>query len=129
MDCADLDPYSYRVHFILPEYAGRFHDMEFRRFVEETIRTETPAHILPKVCWVSADDMSAIQVAYKEWLEILSGAKSADRVVKIQTLIHVLEKSKNVYPAQLLRDCGSDPAKPPIMLGRSALGSDTSLKS
>jgi hypothetical protein len=126
-DCSGLDPYSYRLHFILPEYAGRFHNMEFRRFVEETIRTETPAHILPKICWVSAADMAVIEVAYREWLEALSGATSAGRKAKIKALIEALEHSKNVYPAPLLRDCGEDPSKPPIILGRSSLGSDPGL--
>ena len=34
LDCASEDPYSYRLYIILPAYAGRFHNMEFRRFAK-----------------------------------------------------------------------------------------------
>lgn len=50
-DCADLDPYSHRLTIVLPAYTGRFRDVDFRNFVEETLRQETPAHLLPRICW------------------------------------------------------------------------------
>lgn len=123
-DCADADPYSYRVHFVLPAYAGRFHNMDFRRFVEEVIRQETPAHILPKVCWVNADDMARVESAYRDWIPLRAGVTTADRATKIQALIDALYAAKNVYPPQPLRDCGQSPDKPPFILGRTALGSE-----
>ena len=60
IDCADEDPYSYRIHVILPAYAARFSDMDFRRFVEEAIRQETPAHILPRICWIAKEDSALL---------------------------------------------------------------------
>lgn len=123
-DCSDDDPYSYRIHFILPAYAGRFQNMDFRRFVEETIRQETPAHILPKVCWVDSADMAALEGPYRDWIDLRSGHSSADRTQKIQALIDVLQRVKNVYPQRLLHECSADESKPPFILGRSALGSE-----
>lgn len=123
-DCSDSDPYSYRLHFILPAYAGRFQNMDFRRFVEETIRQETPAHILPKVCWVDSDGMAAVESAYREWIPLKAGVTSANRASKIQALIDALQGVKNVYPTRLLHDCSADESKPPFILGRSALGSE-----
>lgn len=123
-DCSDDDPYSYRVHFILPAYAGRFQNMDFRRFVEETIRQETPAHILPKVCWIDSDDMAMLEGPYRDWVSLRSGLTFADRSVKIQALIDALQHVKNVYPHRLLHDCSTDESKPPFVLGRSALGSE-----
>lgn len=122
-DCADDDPYSYRLHFVLPAYVGRFQSMDFRRFVEETIRAETPAHILPKVCWVSADDMAIVESAYRDWISLAAGADTTNRKDKLEALIQALSTVKNVYPSQPLRDCGSDPNSPPFILGRFALGS------
>jgi len=122
-DCADGDPYSCRLHFVLPAYAGRFQNMDFRRFVEETIRAETPAHILPKVCWVSAGDMAEVESAYRDWISLVAGADTANRKNKLDALISALTQAKNVYPAQPLHDCGYDPNKPPFVLGRFALGS------
>lgn len=128
-DCADADPYSYRVHFILPAYAGRFQNMDFRRFVEETIRTETPAHILPKVCWISPEDMAKVESAYRDWIPLRADiAESAGYHDKLNKLIEVLASVKNVYPTQLLRDCGCDPNNPPFILGRFVLGSKTNTR-
>lgn len=122
-DCAEADPYSYRLHFILPAYAGRFQKMEFRRFVEETIRTETPAHILPKVCWIGPEDMAKVEAAYHDFLSLISGADTSSRLAKLTALTNVLTEVKNVYPAQLLRGCDSLAQGQPFALGRSALGS------
>lgn len=122
-DCADADPYSYRLHFVLPAYAGRFRNMDFRRFVEETIRTETPAHLLPKVCWIGPDDMAAVESAWRDCVALLAGATHAKRRDKLAALFKALAEAKNVYPPQPLRACNSDPGQPPFMLGRNALGS------
>jgi len=124
-DCAAADPYSYRLHFVLPAYAGRFRNMDFRRFVEETIRTETPAHLLPKICWVGPDDMAKIESAWRDGISLLSGATTADRNGKFQALFDALANAKNVYPAHPLRDCNCAPEQPPFMLDRNALGSAT----
>ncbi len=67
-DCADHDPYSFRIHIILPADVGRFVNMDFRRFAESVIRSEVPAHILPRICWVSEADMASFQAAYRAWL-------------------------------------------------------------
>jgi len=126
IDCAETDPYSYRLHFVLPAYAGRFLNMDFRRFVEETIRMETPAHILPKVCWISSEDMAAIESTYRDWISARADpGHAAGYKDKLQKFIDALVAAKNVYPTQLLRDCGSDPNTPPFILGRFALGSQS----
>lgn len=121
-DCAEADPYSYRVTVVLPAFTGRFRDMDFRRFVEETLRQEMPAHILPRICWVNGDDMAVIEKAYRDWLAIRAGAASADRAGKIAALNRALTAAKNVYPSSGLHPCGQlEP--PPFVLGRTALGS------
>ena len=123
-DCADDDPYSYRIHVVLPAYAGRFQHAAFRRFVEETIRHETPAHILPKVCWVNESDMAELEQAYRDWIPVCAGVTSTNRVKKMQKLIGILFRIKSVYPKRLLYDCSSDESKPPFIVGRTALGSE-----
>jgi hypothetical protein len=121
-DCAEADPYTYRVTVVLPAFTGRFRDMDFRGFVEETLRQEMPAHILPRICWVNSDDMAAIEKAYRDWLAIRSGAATANRADKIAALNRALTRAKNVYPSSGLHPCGQlEP--PPFMLGRTALGS------
>ena len=122
-DCVDDDPYSYRLHIILPAYAGRFRNMDFRRFVEETIRLEMPAHILPKVCWVDVEDMAAIEKAYRDWLPVQADLTAEVRPKALDALITALFTAKNVYPKQNLHDCASGDDKPPFILGRTPLGS------
>jgi len=124
--CADLDPYSNRITIVLPAYAGRFRDIDFRRFVEATLREEAPAHLLPRICWVNTDDMAAIETAWYDWLAIRAGAARADRTGKLAALIEVLTRAKNVHPASALHPCGQiEP--PPFILGRASLGSATDI--
>lgn len=121
-DCADADPYSYRLHIVLPAFAGRFQNMDFRVFVEDTIRHETPAHILPKICWIDSDDMAKLEQPYRDWIDLAAGVTNANRAVKLQALIDALYSVKNIYPSRQLNDCNDDESKPPFLLGRTALG-------
>lgn len=118
----DLDPYSYRLHVLLPAYAGRFQDMGFREFVEQTIRRETPAHILPTVCWLGSEDMARFEQAWRDWLLLHAGFTTAGRAQKLQALIDALVSGKNIYPVRALFDCTGDETKPPFILGRTSLG-------
>lgn len=123
-DCADDDPYSYRVHVVLPAHSGRYANMNFRRFVEETIRVELPAHIQPKVCWINTEQMAGFESAYRDWLELRASVTNAGRKAKLARFRDVLYAIKNIYPANALFDCAAgDVEKPHFILGRSALGS------
>jgi hypothetical protein len=121
-DCDPLDPYSYRVHVVLPAYAGRFQDFGFRQFVEQTIRREMPAHLLPTVCWVGPDDMAVFEAAWRNFLELHAGFAESGRRERLQALIDALVGVKNVYPSRALFDCTGDETKPPFILGKTSLG-------
>jgi len=76
-DCTSCtDPYSFRITVIAPAYTERFANRNFRRYFEKMVRMETPAHIHPKVCWISRQDMDRFELAYYEWLLEKSGAPS-----------------------------------------------------
>ncbi len=124
-DCADDDPYSYRLHVVLPAYAGRFADMEVRRFAESVIREETPAHLMPKICWVGREDMARVEDAYRTWLERRAGLDTGDRAEALGALRDVLYAVKNIYPAQPLTGCEPGDERPRFIVGRGALGSGT----
>ena len=121
-DCSDDDPYSYRINVILPAYSSRFSNMDFRRFCEEVIRAEAPAHILPRVCWVSQDDMASLEKHYRDWISLKSGADGSDRSAKLTSFIDALFSARNVYPAHNLHECDSAESEPKFLLGRTALG-------
>jgi uncharacterized protein len=113
--CSEIDPYSYRLHIILPAYSYRFVKIEFRRFVEETIRQETPAHILPKICWISRENMAELEKLYHDWIYL-----KPDETNTLNQFIDKLYNVKNVYNPENLHDC-SAPEK--FILGQTALGS------
>jgi hypothetical protein len=72
-DCPEVrDPYSFRMSVVLPSWPARFRDLRFRRFVEETLRREAPAHVLLRICWVSHDQMRAFEQAYDAWAAALA---------------------------------------------------------
>jgi uncharacterized protein len=122
-DCPEVDPYSYRLQIILPGYGPRFGYIEFRRFAEEVIREETPAHILPKVCWIDKGDMTVIEKLYRNWIYLKAGADTTRRSEKLRELIRQLFSVKNVYPRSRLRKCDSPENQNKFILGRTALGS------
>lgn len=121
-DCAEADPYSYRINIILPAYSHRFQNMDFRRFVEEVIREETPAHILPKICWIDKNNMAELEKLYRDWIYLKAGAEKADRKEKLQDFINKLSKIKNIYPKEKLHECDSSENQNKFILGRTALG-------
>lgn len=61
------DPYSLQLSFIFPEEPARFRKDGFRRFIEQTIREETPAHLTPYVHWAGQEVWEQFQKAYVEW--------------------------------------------------------------
>ena len=121
-NCADLDPYSYRIHIILPAYTSRFGDMTFRRYAEQVIREETPAHILPKICWISKDDMTVFEKLYRDWIYLKSGKDKSQRLYKLQAFIDNLYAVKNVFPSNQLYDCDAAEDKAKFILSQTALG-------
>jgi len=118
--CSENDPYSYRIHVILRGDSGRFGNIDFRRWAEGIIRSETPAHILPKVCWISKEDMADVEKLYRDWIYLNVGREPADRTKKLTDFIKTLFEVKSIYPTQKLRECGGTEDK--FILGQTALG-------
>jgi hypothetical protein len=119
--CPGDDPYSYRLHIVLPGEGDHFAKMEFRRYAEQLIREETPAHLLPKICWVSEVDMKAVEEAWLAWREILAGIDETGVDAKLEALADALFNVKNVYPEMTLGDCAGEDK---FVLGWSVLGSE-----
>lgn len=124
-DCGEADPYSYRIHIILPAYGSRLSKVEFRRYVEDVIRSETPAHILPKICWINADEMSRLEKAYRDWIYLKAGAETTDRIQKLSAFAKILFEVRSVHPAGWLRECGGGTVEEKFIVGQSSLGTMT----
>ena len=124
-DCPDSDPYSFRISVVLPAWEKRFSYMHFRGFFEKTLRLETPAHILPKICWVNEVQMSEFEEKYNIWLEKNAQFPHGSNQLKKATskLIEILSKLKNIYPKGTLHDCIEGADTNPIILGSTNIGS------
>ena len=66
---ASGDPYSLQLSFVLPRQSERFLNRGFRRFAEQTIREETPAHLTPYVHWLEPGAWTELRRVHREWLK------------------------------------------------------------
>ncbi len=66
---AHKDPYSLRLSFAFPKATARYANESFRKFVERTVRDESPAHLSVDIRWLDADQMAVFKVAYEDWLD------------------------------------------------------------
>jgi hypothetical protein len=124
-ECTLDDPYTCIAHVLLPFWAGRFTSRDFRKFLENKLKTEAPTHVFLTVCWISPEHMEKLEQAWKIWL--LESLKNPQHPKKLSTalsqLIEVLEKVRNVYPSGTLHDCAEDDTlDDAIILNFSSLG-------
>ena len=125
--CKPLDPYSFRIAVILPGYSMRLRNKDFRRYAEKVIRLETPAHILPRICFIGIGQMKEFEDLYELWLN--SRISSADPTRQVpdalnKQFIDLLERLFTVYDNGQLSDCDDDTEeKNPVILDRTNLGS------
>lgn len=106
--CGEEDPYSFRLTVVLSGETGIANSgIEFRRFAEQTIRLEVPAHLGVKICWVSNGQLETFEKLYCDWLAELAKPEpiALDLHEKLKALLLEFEQLKSVYPAAKLHDC------------------------
>ncbi|MBE7170238.1 MAG: hypothetical protein INR73_06595 [Williamsia sp.] len=65
------DPYSLQFTCMFPAWIGRFSDDNFRVFVENTIREETPVHLTVYVRWLGQPEMDQFEKFFRLFLSKL----------------------------------------------------------
>ncbi|CAL2082223.1 hypothetical protein [Tenacibaculum sp. 190524A05c] len=130
-DCGTIDPYSYRVSIVLPGFTYRFSNPDFRRYMEDVIREELPAHILPKICWVGArkgisedNDLFRFEKAYKEYLFEKTKLEQEQPKDELENLMIAMRELNTVYPVGRLTDCDAEDEALDgrVILGQSSIG-------
>ena len=129
--CGPIDPYSFRISVILPGWTQKLKNIDFRKFMDKIIRLETPAHIMPRICFIGLEQMKDFEACYKEWLETnhhwinLSeeGREEykATHAAVLEKFIKCLNSVHTIYPEGTLSDC-SDADTNRIILNRTNLG-------
>jgi hypothetical protein len=106
--CGEEDPYSFRLTIVMNGEEGLANEgIAFRRFAENTIRLETPAHLGLKVCWVSTAQLEVFEQLYCDWSAELT-KQEPDAIVlhlKLVALLNEFKQLKSVYPKASLHDC------------------------
>jgi hypothetical protein len=122
--CGEQDPYSFRLHVVLPYWTERFQDLAFRRYAERLIREETPSHIMPRICWVGNEEMRDLDETWHAWLALAAdpAADPADLSDALAALIAALERLRTVYPPASLHDCQEGEDENIVRLGATTLG-------
>jgi len=131
--CHPVDPYSFRVTVFLPGWTYRFSNPDFRRFIEELIRSEMPAHILARICWIGnrltndpdpENEMVKFEALYKDFLLAKTNSGQQQNSTKLKAFIKILSELNSIYPTGRLLDCDeeSDAVEGRIILGSTKLG-------
>ncbi|TQV87430.1 hypothetical protein [Aliikangiella coralliicola] len=134
-DCSPgyQDPYSFRATAVVPYWPQRFQDMDFRRFFEDTLRKEVPAHIHLKICWVDQEAMDNFEDVFFRWLKLKTTTlythpmfldKNQALIDEQDKLLHLLENFNSIYPEAHLFDCTKESDSKSILLNHSKLGSN-----
>lgn len=134
-DCGTIDPYSYRVSIVLPGYTYRFSNPDFRRYMEDIIRQELPAHVLPRICWVgkrkgidsdNENDLLQFENAYKKYLFAKTNLEQEQPTEnnELPNLIHAIQQLNTIYPVGRLTDCNAEDEALDgrIILNQSSIG-------
>ena len=58
------DPYSLQLSVVFSNY-----DPALKTFIAQTVREETPAHLIPYIHWLDQEAMTTFGVAYAYWLD------------------------------------------------------------
>lgn len=123
--CNIIDPYSCIVSVVLPYWPGRFTNLDIRKYIEQTIRTEAPAHLLLNICWVDCERMEDFERQYKNWLIQISKAEKnkAQLVQALKQFIDSISNLRNIHPSGTLHSCDDDDTfEGSIILNNSVLG-------
>lgn len=131
--CHPVDPYSFRVTVVLPGWTYRFSNPDFRKFMEELIRSEMPAHILARICWIGnrltndpdpENEMGKFEALYKDFLLAKTNSGQQQNSTKLKAFINILSELNSIYPTGRLLDCDeeSDAVEGRIVLGSTKLG-------
>ena len=107
----------------MPNWKGRFRNMDFRRYFGQLIRKETPAWIVPVICWIGPAQMTAFETAYCNWLALAGDTPDSYlRSEALNELIEVLSTLRSEFETGTLHDCEDGNDENPIILDNTSLG-------
>ncbi len=137
--CLLPDNYSMQLTVVAPGWLSISNSMDFRAFTESLIRSEAPAHVGIKICWLDP----ALMFLFEKTTEALFNAMAkikqqgvapvdqdfADFNNALNDVYTMMKLMKNMYLPSTLDECENinynedlDRIKVPVILNYSALG-------
>jgi hypothetical protein len=129
------DPYSMQITVVVPGWLEMASNLEFKNFVEQTVRMEIPAHIAVKICWLNPLQMYELEERHKKFMKQLakrtymetddkwkeSYLKSLADFIEIFSTLH---NTDNVFPSLPLNSSDDILEYPPTFLDYARLQGD-----
>lgn len=128
--CGEEDPYSFRLTVVMNGNGGIANKgIAYRRFAEQCIRKEIPAHLGVKICWVSTEQLELFEEAYCSWLSVLAYPEpdAIELQSRLNALLEIFTQLHNVYPLASLHDCVDGDDANRVFLNQTTLGKDEDL--
>lgn len=131
---ANQDPFSFKATLVFPGWLPRFGNRYFRKYAENLIRKEAPAHTQIKICWVGKEDMIAFQQVYQAWLNAfremrrkfcynrLSSDEKTAYNSRLSDMMNAMKALNTIFEKGTLHDCLESELENPIILNNSSLG-------
>ncbi|MEH1997075.1 hypothetical protein [Nostoc sp.] len=87
-----LDPYSFQLSFVFPDWLTPFQEENFRKLIYDIINSEIPAHITAYCHWLNKSKMQDFERSYTYWLNTITdtNAKAEDIKITSNNLIKAL---------------------------------------
>ena len=71
----------------MPSWPNRFQNNAFKKYIEEIILKEMPAHVYSYIKWLSFDEMQEFEMIYQKYSDSLSVKSLKDKEASLETLL------------------------------------------
>ena len=75
-DLTRLDPYSFWITILVPDWVERFYDPKQFDYFEQMVRSEVPAHIAMRFAKLNRENMLSFEQNYFNWLKTKTDAET-----------------------------------------------------
>ncbi|NEO96599.1 MAG: hypothetical protein F6K56_43420, partial [Moorea sp. SIO3G5] len=81
-DSNTIDPYSFQLSFVFPNWLPRFQEENFKQLIYNIISAEIPAHITPYFHLLDKPNMIKFENAYQLWLNTKMDKNSTNNLIE-----------------------------------------------
>ncbi|WP_293079026.1 hypothetical protein [Moorena sp. SIO3H5] len=76
-----IDPYSFQISFVFPNWLPPFKKENFKQLIDNIIIAEIPAHITPYCHWLDKSNMIKFENVYQLWLNTKMDKNSTNNLI------------------------------------------------